>query len=72
MGYAMILLVGLTALTSILFVGHQNGVFVGHAAHIPTYPTSPLDEAERILARRYAKGEIAAHEYSRMLVILRR
>ena len=36
------------------------------------HPTSPLDEAERILARRYAKAEITAEEYSRMLSILRR
>lgn len=38
----------------------------------PTHPASPLDEAERILARRYAQAEITAEEYSRMLAILRR
>lgn len=33
---------------------------------------SPIDEAERILSRRYAVGQISAEEYSRMLTILRR
>ena len=33
---------------------------------------SPLDEAERILGARYARGDISAEEYQRMLVILRR
>jgi len=32
---------------------------------------SPMDEAERILAARYARGEITPQEYQRMLVILR-
>ena len=72
MGYAMILLVGLTGLAAILIAGRQNGVFAGHAAHIPSHPTSPMDEAERILAARYAKGEITPDEYTRMLIILRR
>jgi uncharacterized membrane protein len=35
-------------------------------------PVSPLDEAERILTARYARGTITAQEYERMLVILRR
>jgi len=34
-------------------------------------PRSPLDEAERILAARYARGEITPQEYQRMLTILR-
>lgn len=33
---------------------------------------SPLDEAERILAKRYARGRITADEYERMTAILRR
>lgn len=33
---------------------------------------SPVDEAERILARRYARGEIDSEQYRRMLAILRR
>lgn len=35
-------------------------------------PASPLDEAERILARRYVRHEITAEEYERMLAVLRR
>lgn len=34
-------------------------------------PMSPVQEAERILARRYARGEIGLDEYRRMLAILR-
>ncbi len=34
--------------------------------------TSPLDQAARILASRYARGAITAEEYERMLVILGR
>lgn len=35
-------------------------------------PVSPVDEAERILARRYVRHEISAEEYERMLAVLRR
>jgi len=35
-------------------------------------PTSPVDEAERVLSRRYAKGAISADEYRRMMAILHR
>lgn len=72
MGLAVLLLVGMTGLATILLVGRQNGVFADHVAHIPNHPSSPLDEAERILAHRYAKGDITPEEYTRMLVILRR
>jgi len=34
-------------------------------------PTSPVDEAERVLARRYARGSITSDEYRRMMAILR-
>lgn len=34
--------------------------------------TSPLDEAERVLASRYARGEITFDEYERMSTLLRR
>jgi len=72
MGFAIILMAGVTGLASILILGNQTGAFAGHGAPIPTHPSSPLDEAERILAHRYAKGDITPEEYSRMLVILRR
>jgi uncharacterized membrane protein len=41
------------------------------STHAVRRGTSPVDEAERLLARRYAKGQINADEYERMLVILR-
>lgn len=37
-----------------------------------TTPSSPMDHAEKILASRYARHEISADEYGRMLVVLRR
>ncbi len=71
---ALVVIAGLTAYAALAVVGRTTGVFAGNAAHAtaPARPTSPLDEAERILAHRYAKGEISAEEYERMLVILRR
>jgi uncharacterized membrane protein len=33
---------------------------------------SPVDEAERVLSRRYARGAINADEYDKMMAILRR
>lgn len=38
----------------------------------PAPASSPLDHAERILASRYARKEISAQEYGRMLVVLRK
>ena len=70
--YAMILVTGLTALVAVAIVGHRDGVLAGHQPVHAVRGTSPVDEAERILARRYAKGEITAEEYDRMMVILRR
>ena len=37
-----------------------------------TTPLSPLDEAERILASRYARGMITAEEYDRTIAVLHR
>jgi len=41
-------------------------------AHDSPSGSAPLDEAERILAARYAAGAITPQEYQRMLVILRK
>jgi len=73
MGLAIITLAALTGVAAILIIGGQNGSYIGsHLSSIPSHPTSPMDEAERILATRYAKGEFTPDEYSRMLSILRR
>jgi len=69
---ATIALVGLTAFVAMVVVGQHTGVFATTAAFPAARPTSPLDEAERILAHRYATGQINAEEYDRMLSILRR
>lgn len=42
------------------------------AARPSRQESSPLDEAERILARRYSRGEITFDEYERMMTLLRR
>ena len=69
MGIAFIAAVlGATAL--ILVLTRNGGSYATVASG--SRPVSPLDEAERILARRYARAEITAEEYSRMLAILRR
>lgn len=73
MELAIITLAALTGVATVLIVGGQLNAYPGHhAVPIPHRPTSPMDEAERILATRYAKGEIGPDEYSRMLSILRR
>ena len=54
--YAMILVTGLTALVAVAIVGRRDGVLAGHQPVHAVRGTSPVDEAERILARRYAKG----------------
>jgi uncharacterized membrane protein len=64
--------IGLTALAAVAIVGHRDGLIAGTRPAPIVHGTSPLDEAERILARRYATGEITSDEYDRMLAILRR
>ncbi len=68
---AMLAVIGLTAIAGITIMGRRDGSL---AAATPTHvrTNSPVDEAERILAHRYAKGEVTAEEYGRMLTILRR
>ena len=58
--------------TAVILVLARHGRTFVTATPAASRPTSPLDEAERILARRYAQAEISAEEYSRMLIILRR
>ena len=73
MGYAIIVLAGLMGFIALTFTGGLHGVIAGgHVSPLPKQPASPLDEAERIVTLRYAKGEITPEEYARMLAILRR
>lgn len=63
----------LTALVVVVLLACVAGSRVlVHQSDIPTGPISPLDEAERILAHRYARGQITSDEYDRMLTVLRR
>jgi uncharacterized membrane protein len=66
--YTALAVLGLAVL---LVLGRERGRL---AVAVTSFsrPSSPLDEAERVLSRRYARGAITADEYSRMIAILRR
>jgi len=70
MGLAFI--AAIVGATAVVLVLTRHGGALATSTPLAAHPTSPLDEAERILARRYAQAEITAEEYSRMLAILRR
>lgn len=69
---ATVSIVGLGAIAAMLVIGQHSGVFATPSPSLPAHPLSALDEAERILAHRYATGQITPAEYQRMLTILRR
>ena len=71
MGFALVAACAIAASAVYLVLARHTGT-VTVAATGTGRTTSPLDEAERILARRYAKAEITAEEYGRMLTIIRR
>lgn len=64
------LLIGGAAL--ILWAMAREGRFNGAPTWATHRPASPLEQAEYILAQRYARRAITAEEYERMLAILRR
>lgn len=66
MGYG-ILVVTVVATVLMWFLTRPDA----RTAHAPSAPRSPFDEAKRILAARYARGDISPQEYRRMLMILR-
>lgn len=70
MEFGIILLAGAMAAT-VYLVGRKTGALARLHA-LPAQHTSPMDEAERILTYRYAKGEITRDEFARMMAILRR
>jgi len=73
MGLTIVTVAALTSVAAVLIVSGQRAALSGHRmSPIPTHPTSPIDEAERILTTRYVRGEITPDEYSRMLALLRR
>jgi uncharacterized membrane protein len=61
---------GFVAFVALWVIGRGRGR-LAVAATTFSRPTSPVDEAERVLARRYARGAITAHEYARMMAVLR-
>jgi uncharacterized membrane protein len=61
---------GVLALAALGVVGKRRGR-LAVAVTTLSRPVSPVDEAERVLSRRYARGAISADEYDRMMAILR-
>ncbi len=63
--------IGALAFAALLAVGRGRGRLAVAVSSL-SRPDSPVDEAERVLSRRYARGAISADEYDRMMAILRR
>lgn len=63
--------IGLMAIAAVTVFGYGNRHSTPQFAP-SVHGRSPVDEAERILARRYVRGEITTEEFDRMMVILRR
>ncbi|NTU72277.1 MAG: hypothetical protein HGB10_10750 [Coriobacteriia bacterium] len=73
MQLTIIALAAFTGVAVSLIVASYLGTYASTHRAVPvSAPVAPLDEAERLLARRYARDEITHDEYSRMLCILRR
>jgi uncharacterized membrane protein len=62
---------GVLVLAALWVIGRERGRLAVTATAF-SRPSSPVDEAERVLSRRYARGAISADEYDRMMAILRR
>jgi len=62
---------GVLALAAVWLLGKERNRLTV-AVSTFSHPASPVDEAERVLSRRYARGTISADEYDRMMAILRR
>lgn len=60
------------AAAAVALVWFTAALLLPHRSQARSGPVSPVDEAERIIAGRYASGRITAEEYSRMLQVLRR
>jgi uncharacterized membrane protein len=59
------------AAVSLLLLFAHNSRHEAAATGPSLHSSTPVDHAERILAGRYARGQITASEYQRMLAILR-
>ncbi|MFF2110342.1 SHOCT domain-containing protein [Rhodococcus koreensis] len=71
-GYAL-MFVGMALFWGLLVLGIGVLVhYVGHNASMPSaHPPSALHEAEKLLAERFARGEIDETEYRERLATLR-
>jgi uncharacterized membrane protein len=47
-------------------------VGLSRSAQAARTPRTPLEQAERILAARYARGQLSAQQYQRSVAVLRR
>lgn len=62
---------GVLLLAAAFVVGRERNRFAVAVSAL-SRPSSAVDEAERVLSRRYARGAVSADEYHRMMAILRR
>ena len=71
MTLAIVMLATLAGIAVTLFARRGQTLLADAIAPLPPRPTSHLDEAERILERRYVNKQITRDEYERMLAVLR-
>ena len=62
--------ISIAAFTALWLVGRQRDRLTV-AVNSFSKASSPVDQAEKLLARRYATGAISGEEYHRMMAILR-
>lgn len=62
--------IGLAAFVGLLLASGQRDRLTV-AVNSLSRASSPVDQAEKLLARRYARGSISGEEYHRMMAILR-
>jgi len=67
----MYLTLGVLAIAALWVVGRERSRLAVAVTSL-SRPSSVIDEAERTLSRRYARGAVTADEYDRMMAILRR
>lgn len=65
--YAAIIAVAASAIAFVVFAAQSE-----RPVRVSNTPRSPFSEAERILAMKYARGDLSAEAYERTLTVLRR
>ena len=66
MGFTMLIAIAVLA-----FLVYSLNTTHPQASVVQAEPVTPIDEAARIVRARYARGEITAEQYQRILAVLR-